>query len=67
MFNVELSSSSHGGYAVVALCGELDLADAPVARSQGLEGGAPARRLLGVSRRGTGELREAGATTFGGS
>jgi hypothetical protein len=25
MFNVELSVSGHGGHAVVALCGELDL------------------------------------------
>jgi len=33
MFNVELSVSGHGGYAVVALCGELDLADAPVVAS----------------------------------
>jgi anti-sigma B factor antagonist len=27
MFNMELSIGSHGGYAVVALCGDLDLAD----------------------------------------
>jgi len=33
MFNVELSASGHGGYAVVALSGELDLADAPVVAS----------------------------------
>ena len=33
MFNMELSVSGHGGYAVVALCGELDLADAPVVAS----------------------------------
>jgi hypothetical protein len=33
LFNVELSVSGHGGYAVVALCGELDLADAPVLAS----------------------------------
>jgi anti-sigma B factor antagonist len=33
MFNVELSSSGHGGYAVVALCGELELADAPAVAS----------------------------------
>lgn len=33
MFNVELSVSGHGGYAVVALCGELDLADTPVIAS----------------------------------
>jgi anti-sigma B factor antagonist len=33
MFNVELSVSGHGGYAVVALCGELDLADVPVVAS----------------------------------
>jgi anti-sigma B factor antagonist len=29
MFNVELSASDFGGHAVVALCGELDLSDAP--------------------------------------
>jgi anti-sigma B factor antagonist len=29
MFNVELSTADHGGHAVVALHGELDLADAP--------------------------------------
>jgi anti-sigma B factor antagonist len=34
MFNVELSVSGRGGHAVVALCGELDLADAPVVASQ---------------------------------
>ncbi len=34
MFNVELSVSGHGGYAVLALCGELDLADAPVVASR---------------------------------
>jgi anti-sigma B factor antagonist len=33
MFNVELSVSGHGGHAVVALCGELDPADAPVVAS----------------------------------
>ena len=33
MFNVELSVSGHGGYAVVALCGELDLVDAPAVAS----------------------------------
>jgi anti-sigma B factor antagonist len=33
LFNVELSVSGHDGYAVVALCGELDLADAPVLAS----------------------------------
>jgi anti-sigma B factor antagonist len=33
MFNVELSVSGHGGHAVVALCGELDLADGPVVAS----------------------------------
>jgi anti-sigma B factor antagonist len=33
MFNAELSVSGDGGYAVVALCGELDLADAPVVAS----------------------------------
>jgi anti-sigma B factor antagonist len=33
MFNVELSVSGRGGHAVVALCGELDLADAPVVAS----------------------------------
>jgi anti-sigma B factor antagonist len=33
MFNVELSVSGHGGYAVVALCGELDLAGAPAVAS----------------------------------
>lgn len=33
MFNVELSVSGHGGHAVVALCGELDLAEAPVVAS----------------------------------
>jgi anti-sigma B factor antagonist len=33
VFNVELSVSGHGGYAVVALCGEVDLADAPVVAS----------------------------------
>jgi anti-sigma B factor antagonist len=31
MFNVELSG--HGGHGVVALCGELDLADAPIVAS----------------------------------
>jgi anti-sigma B factor antagonist len=34
MFNVELSVADHGGHAVVALCGELDLADAPAVASQ---------------------------------
>jgi anti-sigma B factor antagonist len=29
MFNVELSVGGFGGHAVVALCGELDVADAP--------------------------------------
>ena len=29
MFNVELSTADHGGHAVIALRGELDLADAP--------------------------------------
>jgi anti-sigma B factor antagonist len=33
MFNAELGVSGHGGYAVVALCGELDLAGAPVVAS----------------------------------
>jgi len=33
MFNVELSVSGHGGHAVVALCGELDLAEAPAVAS----------------------------------
>jgi anti-sigma B factor antagonist len=33
MLNVELRVSAHGGYAVVDLCGELDLADAPVLAS----------------------------------
>ena len=33
MFNVELGVSGHGGYAVVDLSGELDLADAPVLAS----------------------------------
>jgi anti-sigma B factor antagonist len=33
MFNVELSVSRHGGHAVVALCGELDLVGAPVVAS----------------------------------
>ncbi len=33
MFNVELGVSGHGGYAVVTLCGELDLADAPAVAS----------------------------------
>jgi anti-sigma B factor antagonist len=33
MFNVELSASGHGGHAVVALYGELDLADAPAVTS----------------------------------
>jgi anti-sigma B factor antagonist len=33
MFNVELSVSGDGGYPVVALCGELDLAGAPVLAS----------------------------------
>lgn len=33
MFNVELSVSGHGGHTVVALCGELDLADAPAVAS----------------------------------
>jgi anti-sigma B factor antagonist len=34
MFNVELSVADHGGHAVVALSGELDLADAPAVASQ---------------------------------
>jgi anti-sigma B factor antagonist len=34
MFNVELSVGGFGGHAVVALCGELDLADAPEVASQ---------------------------------
>jgi anti-sigma B factor antagonist len=34
MFNVELSVADHGGHAVVALCGELDLADATAVASQ---------------------------------
>lgn len=34
MLNAELSVSAHGGYALVALCGELDLADAPVVASR---------------------------------
>ena len=34
MFNAELSVCGHGGHAVVALCGELDLADAPVVASR---------------------------------
>jgi anti-anti-sigma factor len=38
MFNVELSVSGHGGYAVVALCGELDLAGAPVLASHLIAG-----------------------------
>jgi anti-sigma B factor antagonist len=33
VLNVELSVSGHDGYAVVDLCGELDLADAPVLAS----------------------------------
>jgi anti-sigma B factor antagonist len=33
MFNVELNISGHGGHAVVALRGELDLADAPAVGS----------------------------------
>jgi anti-sigma B factor antagonist len=33
ILNVKLSVSGHGGYAVVALCGELDLADTPVIAS----------------------------------
>ncbi len=33
MFNVELSVVGHDGHAVVALCGELDLADAPAVAS----------------------------------
>jgi anti-sigma B factor antagonist len=33
MFNVELSVSGHGGDTVVALCGELDLADVPAVGS----------------------------------
>ncbi len=33
MFNVELTVSGRGGYAVVALCGDLDLAGAPVLAS----------------------------------
>jgi anti-sigma B factor antagonist len=33
MLNVELSVSGHAGYAVVALCGELDLADGPAVAS----------------------------------
>jgi len=34
MFNVELSIGGHGGQTVVALCGELDLADAPAVASR---------------------------------
>jgi anti-sigma B factor antagonist len=34
MFNVELSIGDHGGHAVVALRGELDLADAPAVESR---------------------------------
>jgi len=34
MFNVELSVSGHSGDTVVALCGELDLADAPAVASR---------------------------------
>jgi anti-sigma B factor antagonist len=33
MFNTELSVSGDGSHAVVALCGELDLAEAPVVES----------------------------------
>jgi anti-sigma B factor antagonist len=33
MFNVELNIGSYGGHAVVALCGDLDLADAPAVAS----------------------------------
>ena len=33
MFNVELSVVGHDGLAVVALCGELDLADVPAVAS----------------------------------
>ena len=33
MFNVELSVVGHDGHAVVALCGELDLADTPALAS----------------------------------
>jgi anti-sigma B factor antagonist len=33
MFNVELDVRGDGGHAVVALCGELDLADAPAVAS----------------------------------
>jgi anti-sigma B factor antagonist len=33
MFNVELSVLGHGGHAVVALCGELELADVPAVAS----------------------------------
>jgi anti-sigma B factor antagonist len=33
MFNVELSVGGHGGHTVAALCGELDLADAPAVAS----------------------------------
>jgi len=47
MLNVELSIGSHGGYAVVALCGGLDLADAS----------AVAPHLTAAS---TGERTEAG-------
>jgi anti-sigma B factor antagonist len=43
MFNVELSIGSHGGHAVVALCGELDLADVP---------GVASRLMAAVSARG---------------
>lgn len=34
MFNVELSIGDHCGHTVVALCGELDLADAPAVASR---------------------------------
>jgi anti-sigma B factor antagonist len=34
MFNVELSVAGHDGHAIVALYGELDLADAPAVASQ---------------------------------
>lgn len=46
MFNVELSVADHGGHAVVALCGELDLADAPAVASQLMRAAAVCRPII---------------------
>jgi hypothetical protein len=44
MFNLELSVVGHHRHAVVALCGELDLADAPALASHLIACHARARR-----------------------